>query len=929
MAQCAIHPYTQNHHLLGATYLSFYIEFLIESIEIMGHKLGHLWRDFHGVRGVRNWAIARFFATRQEQTFRHPLARLGLGLGTGLLLSLLLNLLVVHRVSAAQAVILQFRDQRLSVPYAELATFAAQKTLPEPTQAFLVAADIDPDNLHRWLTQKTAIANLDALPERSFIFLQINKTLGDPLGSERLNDVETAFRRALRNDGQFSVLELLQHYPQPAVRLEVGRLEQAYTDLELVVNRLLPVLRVVEAVLPEMVCDCNADRETTQVRAQVKTAFADLDRAVPAPPALQPVPQPVPQPVSQLAPAAAAALATAAPHAKTATVQLTQAVPPLPDFANRRLVIALGPLRPSISIGDLTTFAKTGYLSPGWRSMLRMAKIAPADLRQALTQTVATSATNLDESFNSLLGEYALFKIGDVIQTPSNRANIQALRSTLVLSAAGDGQFTLLELLQRYPTSQIVLNGGRLIRLGQLVNRAPLSADGAIAFESWLLNLQASAAATICDCSTIASTLPVPEVAIAPEKVAAFLPADWQPVPAHREERGLIKVVWLTGTPYDMGYQHGTLLHEEIASIGATPLRVARLASVGLGLGRLAKNRAYPELLEECRGMADAASDIGIDMDVCMMMSYADVFQEILGYTLPRELFWEGCNQFVATHAATQDGYLYHGSSVDNDKKPVNYVVYNPVLFIRQPLNGLPHVFVTYPGVIWPNSGLNVAGISLGLDTAHAADTTELSREGRSNVQIMGQILKTATSFAEARSLMETQPRVRGNIIMITDGKSREAGAFEFTGRHLGVRPLQDNGVLYATNHFVLPEMFDRQRLPIDLSSDRRFRRLGQLLEPDGISSRYGEIDPPVMAAILRDRTHPDTMEVSPFDLFDDDASPGGNGALRQAIFDPLRLKVWIAAGDPPVPQNPFRCFAVGQLLGFPGAAGCDAPSIP
>jgi len=487
----------------------------------MGHKLGRRWRDFHGVRGVRNWAIARFFAARQEQTFRHPLARLGLGLGTGLLLSLLLNLLVVHRVSAAQAVILQFRDQRLSVPYAELATFAAQKTLPEPTQAFLVAADIDPDNLHRWLTQKTAIANLDALPERSFIFLQINKTLGDPLGSERLNDVETAFRRALRNDGQFSVLELLQHYPQPAVRLEVGRLEQAYTDLELVVNRLLPVLRVVEAVLPEMVCDCNADRETTQVRAQVKTAFAGLDRAAPAPPA--------PQPAPQLAPASAAALATAAPHAKTATVQLAQAVPPLPDFANRRLVIALGPLRPSISIGDLPTFAKTGYLSPGWRSMLRMAKIAPADLRQALTQTVAASATNLDESFNSLLGEYALFKIGDVIQTPSNRANIQALRSTLVLSAAGDGQFTLLELLQRYPTSQIVLNGGRLIRLGQLVNRAPLSADGAIAFESWLLNLQASAAATICDCSTIASTLPVPEVAIAPEKVAAFLPADWQP----------------------------------------------------------------------------------------------------------------------------------------------------------------------------------------------------------------------------------------------------------------------------------------------------------------------------------------------------------------------------------------------------------------
>ncbi|HIK41010.1 C45 family autoproteolytic acyltransferase/hydolase [Thermoleptolyngbya sp. M55_K2018_002] len=905
----------------------------------MMHKLGH---NFHGVPGWRNWAIARFFAIGRGQAFRQPPVRLGVGVGLGLLLSLLLNLLMAHRVSAAQTVILQFRDQRLSVPYAELATFAAQKTLSEPTQAFLTAAEIEPDEMHHWLTQAIALPNLDALPERQFILLQVNKTVGDPLGSERLSDVETAFRRALRNDGMFSVLELLQQYPQSAVRLEVGRLEQAYTDVELVVNRLLPVLRTVQTLLPELVCDCAATPEATRLNVQpgdqAQMAAAGWTETAAA---IAPAMHSPPIQSSFQATALTGAIAseknrliantgiladTSASPKQTASAQ---AVPPLPDFANRRLVIALGPLRPSISIGELTTFAETGYLSPGWRSMLRIARIAPADLRQALTHKVSANATHLDQDLNSLLGEYALFKIGEVIQTPSNRANIQALRSALVLSAAGDGQFTPLELLQRYPTSQIVLNGARLIRIGQLVNRSPAAADGAIAFESWLLNLQASAAETVCDCSTIASTLLAPEVAIAPEKVAAFLPADWQPVPAHREDRDLIKVVWLAGTPYDMGYQHGTLLRDEIASIGAAPLRVARLASVGLGLGRLARNRAYPELLEECRGMADAASDIGIDMDVCMMMSYADVFQEILGYTLPRELFWEGCNQFVATDSATQDGYLYHGSSVDNDKNPVDYVIYNPVLFIRQPLDGLPHVFVTYPGVIWPNSGVNVAGISLGLDTAHAADTTELSREGRSNVQIMGQILKTATSFAEARSLMKTQPRVRGNIIMITDGKSREAGVFEFTGRHLGVRPLQDNGVLYTTNHFVLPEMFDRQPLPINLSSDRRFRRLGQLLEPDGISSRHGEIDPTVMAEILRDRTHPDTMEVSPFDLFDDDASPGGNGALRQAIFDPMRLKVWIAAGDPPVPQNPFRCFAIGQLLGFPDAAGCNAPSIP
>jgi hypothetical protein len=410
--------------------------------------------------------------------------------------------------------------------------------------------------------------------------------------------------------------------------------------------------------------------------------------------------------------------------------------------------------------------------------------------------------------------------------------------------------------------------------------------------------------------------------------VAQFLPANWQPVESHREDRGIIKVVWLKGTPYEMGYQHGQLLHDEIGSLGERVFTAARLAGKGLALGRLAENRTYPSMIEECRGFTDATQDLGITMDVCIVMAYADVFQEILGYTLPNELFWEGCNQFVATGNATVDGRLYHGSSVDNDNKPVPYVINNPVIFVRQPDNGLPHVFVTYPGVIWPNSGMNVAGVTLGLDTAHPDSPEELSLVGRSNVQIMAKILQTATNFEQAQTIMETQPRVRANIIMITDGKSKQAGVFEFTGKSMGMRPLQDNGVLYVTNHFVLPEMYEKQPLPVDPSSKSRFDRFTQLMEPGQRTSYYGQIDPAVMARILRDRVNPYTRQASPLEVYDDDASPGGNGALRQAIFDPEQLKLWIAAGQPPVPENPFVCFSMGELLNFPNAASCETPAL-
>jgi len=58
-----------------------------------------------------------------------------------------------------------------------------------------------------------------------------------------------------------------------------------------------------------------------------------------------------------------------------------------------------------------------------------------------------------------------------------------------------------------------------------------------------------------------------------------------------------------------------------------------------------------------------------------------------------------------------------------------------------------------------------------------------------------------------------------------------------------------------------------------------------------------------------------------------DDATIGGNGALWQVLFDPERLLFWLAAGEVPVPSNPFLC-SLGEMIGLPGAARCEARAI-
>ena len=191
----------------------------------------------------------------------------------------------------------------------------------------------------------------------------------------------------------------------------------------------------------------------------------------------------------------------------------------------------------------------------------------------------------------------------------------------------------------------------------------------------------------------------------------------------------------------------------------------------------------------------------------------------------------------------------------------------------------------------------------------------------------MAQIMKHAHSYEEAKTLMNTWERARANLIMIADGKSKQAGVFEILGREIGIREIKGNGTVYMTNHFVASETVGKDPDP-ESSSLSRYKRLEQLLERDSPYTDYGKVDPTTMVKILRDRTNPTTFESSPLSVYDDDASVGGNGALRQELFDNDSLVFWVASGKIPTPENPFVCFSFGEMIGLPNAVPCAKPAI-
>lgn len=134
-------------------------------------------------------------------------------------------------------------------------------------------------------------------------------------------------------------------------------------------------------------------------------------------------------------------------------------------------------LRESISVTELSTFARTGELSSTLRTYLKLARKKPDQLRRALTQEVKVDPNLLSGLLNNPIGELMLAQVSEVVHTPDNIANRESLRGALVSSALPDGKITLIETLENYPTPEVHVEGERVVevaqKIGNLFRRLP------------------------------------------------------------------------------------------------------------------------------------------------------------------------------------------------------------------------------------------------------------------------------------------------------------------------------------------------------------------------------------------------------------------------------------------------------------------------
>ncbi|HLO83960.1 MAG TPA: alpha/beta hydrolase, partial [Nostocaceae cyanobacterium] len=159
-----------------------------------------------------------------------------------------------------------------------------------------------------------------------------------------------------------------------------------------------------------------------------------------------------------------------------------------PVLSAERIKFNYGLLEESIPISSLETYAKTGKVDDNLTAYRRyIGQNELTQLRTALTTPIPLTQVEVSQFLYTPIGERLLERLGKVIQTESRLSGFYAIRAALILSAAEPKNFTLLNVLRKFPTKAISINLNESLAIVNTLQNAVNQTQNAVA----LINQQA------------------------------------------------------------------------------------------------------------------------------------------------------------------------------------------------------------------------------------------------------------------------------------------------------------------------------------------------------------------------------------------------------------------------------------------------------
>ena len=311
------------------------------------------------------------------------------------------------------------------------------------------------------------------------------------------------------------------------------------------------------------------------------------------------------------------------------------------------------------------------------------------------------------------------------------------------------------------------------------------------------------------------------------------------------------RVLFLEGSPIEMGTQHGKLLRKEIKDLVNQIL-------YGVGVGSsFDKGRWFfgeiesaqkrlmpymdPKYIEEMDAIANAA---GLEREEVRL---ANFFPELFH-----------CSGFALKGKSTQNGTLYHGRILDYLRGLG--LEQNAVVMVMKPSYGNAWVNISYAGFVGSVTAMNEKGVAMG----EMGGKGEGNWDGKPMAQLLREVMEKSNTLEQGLEIMRKGPLTCEYYYVLSDGKTRNAVGIAATHKSFQV-------VEFGQAHPQLPDAIEDTVL---LSAGDRYKLLVQR-----VKEKYGRID----AAAARDlMKRPVAM----------------NSNIHSVLFAPETLDFWVANAD-------------------------------
>lgn len=357
-------------------------------------------------------------------------------------------------------------------------------------------------------------------------------------------------------------------------------------------------------------------------------------------------------------------------------------------------------------------------------------------------------------------------------------------------------------------------------------------------------------------------------------------------------EDGKVRVLYVSGTPYERGYQQGVLLRKEVQDnlLSMHEKLLDKFRFEELLDESYERQRPFipQEYIDEMHGLAHGAR---IPLRVVHAIHALPEITEWGGKRKLKKVikdmmegvYGTSCSNFSATGKATPDSTMYTVRILDWGLHKISKLHEYPLLTVSVPDKGIPSVNVGWAGFLGAVSGMNAQGITLG-EMGYGDPEGETMR-GTPMPFVLRDVLSYANNLSDVRKIIRSKPGTNSFVFLMSDGKNKSS------------------------------ELYVRDRFRFDVHKPGAALRDGDHLFPAIGDVLYGGHYQDRMTKSLGDTHGTITPEVIMKEIVPAIAMPSN---FQNVVYEPKGLQVWFNNARGPkerAAEQPYTYFNFKKAL--------------